>query len=319
MKLELAAGAATGIGSLPGTDIREAVTSTFGELPDFPYLPELPARGPGADMIGRAAAMLVDIPVELYAGRWQVARRGGADLRRGRDLLERDLDALAAAGDGFAGPLKIQAAGPWTLSVGLGLLKDHGFVRELSQSLTEGLAAHVDEVRRRVPGAQVVLQIDEPSVPAVLAGRVPTESGLHTYRAVDVAVVRSHLSSIVDRAGTPVIIHCCASDAPVALFLEAGAAGIALDISLAQLDSIGTAIDGGTALFAGVSGRADGKDSNAIAGRLRRLWADLSFPPEMLAARVVVTPACGLAGYSSAQAAAILKACREAATRLTEF
>lgn len=315
MKLELPMGAATGIGSLPGTDIREAIAFSFGELPDFPYLPELPARGPGTEMIGRTAALLVDIPVELYAGRWQVARRGGADLRRGRDLLERDLDALTEAGDGFAGPLKIQAAGPWTLSVGLGLLKDHGFVRELSQSLTEGLTTHVDEVRRRLPGAQIVLQIDEPSLPAVLAGRVPTESGLYTYRAVDAAVARSHLSSIVDGVGTHVVIHCCASDAPVGLFVEAGAAGVALDISLAPLDSLGTVIDGGTALFAGVSG-ASGAD---IAGRLKRLWADLSFPAEMLPARVVVTPACGLAGYSPEQASAALKACREAATRLTEF
>ncbi|HZM84559.1 MAG TPA: hypothetical protein VFC19_53240 [Candidatus Limnocylindrales bacterium] len=315
MKLELPVGAATGIGSVPGTDIREAVAFSFGELPDFPYLPELPARGPGAEMIGRTAALLVDLPVELYAGRWQVARRGGADLRRGRDLLQRDLDALTEAGDGFAGQLKIQAAGPWTLSVGLGLLKDHGFVRELSQSLTEGLMAHVDEVRRRVPGAQVVLQVDEPSVPAVLAGRVPTESGLHTYRAVDGAVVRSHLSSIVDGVGTPVVIHCCASDAPVGLFVEAGAAGVALDISLAPLDTLGTVIDGGTALFAGVSAGVSGRD---IAGRLRSLWADLSFPAEMLPSRVVVTPACGLAGYSPERAAAALKACREAATRLME-
>jgi cobalamin-independent methionine synthase catalytic subunit len=315
MKLELPVGAATGIGSLPGTDIGEAVAFTFGELPDFPYLPELPARGPGADMIGRGAALLVDIPVELYAGRWQVARRGGADLRRGRDLLDRDLDALTEAGEGFGGTLKIQAAGPWTLSVGLGLLKDHGFVRELSQSLAEGLMTHVDEVRRRVPGAQVVLQIDEPSVPTVLAGRVPTESGLHTYRAVDAAVVRSHLTSIVDGVGTPVIIHCCASDAPVGLFAEVGAAGIALDISLASLDSLGTAIDGGMALFAGVPGHND-KD---ITARLRRLWSELSFPAEMLPSRVVVTPACGLAGYSSAQATAILKACRDAALRLQEF
>lgn len=312
MKLELPVGAATGIGSLPGTDIGEAVAFTFGELPDLPYLPELPARGPGAEMIGRTAALLVDIPVELYAGRWQVARRGGADLRRSRDLLERDLDALTEAADGFAGTLKIQAAGPWTLAVGLEILKDHGGVRELSQSLTEGLKAHVDEVRRRVPGAQVLLQLDEPSVPAVLAGRVPTESGLNTYRAVDAAVVRSHLSSIAGGVGTPVIIHCCASDAPVGLFVEAGAAGLALDVRLAPLDALGAAIDGGAALFAGVSG-AD------IAGRLRRFWADLSFPEQLLPSRVVVTPACGLAGYSPQRAAAALKACREAAARLQEF
>lgn len=38
---------ASGIGSLPGTDMKDAVAQTFGELPDLPYLPELPGRGPG--------------------------------------------------------------------------------------------------------------------------------------------------------------------------------------------------------------------------------------------------------------------------------
>ncbi len=68
-----ASGAATGIGSLPGTDIAEATKLVLGELPTLPHLPELPARGPGADIIGRGAGFLVDIPVELYAGQWRVA------------------------------------------------------------------------------------------------------------------------------------------------------------------------------------------------------------------------------------------------------
>src|SRR5262245_31527073 len=176
-------GAATGIGSMPGTDIVEAVKLVFGEL-SLPYLPELPGRGPGADMVGRSAGLLTELPVELYAARWRVATRRGLDLRRKRDLLERDLDALTEAADGYSGPLKIQSAGPWTLAanielpIGGWLLHDHGAVRDLADSLTEGLRGHVADVARRVPGATVLLQIDEPSLPAVLAGRVPTESGL---------------------------------------------------------------------------------------------------------------------------------------------
>ena len=46
-------GAATGVGSLPGTDMVEAIKLVFGELPDLPHLPELPGRGPGAELIGR--------------------------------------------------------------------------------------------------------------------------------------------------------------------------------------------------------------------------------------------------------------------------
>ena len=46
-----------------------------GELPDFPYLPELPARGPGADLAGRTAALLIDMPVETTPGGWRIATR----------------------------------------------------------------------------------------------------------------------------------------------------------------------------------------------------------------------------------------------------
>lgn len=308
---------ATGIGSLPGVDIREAVNETFGELPDFPYLPELPARGPGADLIGRGAALLAGLPVELYAGRWRVVTRAGLDLRRAQDLLERDLDALTERAEGYTGPLKIQSAGPWTLAAGVELalgaafLKDHMGVLDLAASLREGLAAHVAQVRRRVPGASVLVQLDEPSLPAVLAGRVPTASGLHTYRAVAVPTAREVLASFVEAIDVPVIAHCCASAAPVTLFREAGMTGFAIDLSqVDELDPLGEAIDAGMRLFAGVPW-----SDRAPAERISRLWKDLGFASEKLR-EVVVTPACGLAAVTPAQARAAIKACQEASRRL---
>ncbi len=72
-----APGAVTGIGSLPGTDPAEAAALVLGELPDLPHLPELPARGPGADMVGRGAALLVDLPVELVPSGWRLTARPG--------------------------------------------------------------------------------------------------------------------------------------------------------------------------------------------------------------------------------------------------
>ena len=125
----------------------------LGELPELPHLPELPARGPGADMIGRSAGLLVELPVEVYAGRWRVAPRPGRDLRRARDLMERDLDQLAEQAEEYAGPIKVQAAGPLTLAaslelpIGGRLLRDPGAVRDLTGSLAEGLRAHVAAVR----------------------------------------------------------------------------------------------------------------------------------------------------------------------------
>ena len=108
---------ATGIGSWPGTDVAEALAVVRGELPDLPYLPELPARGPGADMIGRAAARLVSMPIDLQPGGWRLVDRPGRD-QAGRDAFWReDLDRMAHAFDGYTGPLKVQLAGPWTLAV----------------------------------------------------------------------------------------------------------------------------------------------------------------------------------------------------------
>ncbi|MGL5863725.1 MAG: hypothetical protein ACRCY9_21000, partial [Phycicoccus sp.] len=58
---------ATGVGSWPGTSSREAVRTVRDLLLDgdglgIPYLPETPARGPGADLVGRGAGLLVDLP-----------------------------------------------------------------------------------------------------------------------------------------------------------------------------------------------------------------------------------------------------------------
>ncbi|PZG22852.1 methionine synthase [Micromonospora craterilacus] len=324
-----AAGAATGIGSLPGTDIAEAQRVVLGELPALPHLPELPDRGPGADLIGRSAGLLIELPVELYAARWRVAPRPGKDLRRARDLMERDLDQLAEQAEEYAGPLKIQAAGPFTLAasvelpIGGRMLRDSGAVRDLAGSLAEGLRGHVEAVARRVPRASVLLQLDEPSLPAVLAGRVPTESGFGTYRAVDSEVARAVLRGVIEAAGVPTVVHCCAPDVPLELIRSTGAAGVALDLSLVtDLDPLGETIDAGLGLLAGAApttppaGRAP--TSAQVADRVRGLWDRLGFPRRQLAEQVVVTPACGLAGATPAYVRAVLAACRDAGRRLAE-
>ncbi|GAA0801525.1 methionine synthase [Spirilliplanes yamanashiensis] len=319
------AAAATGIGSLPGTDVAEAQRIVLGELPDLPHLPELPARGAGADMIGRGAGFLVDLPVELYAGQWRVAARAGRDARRTADLLERDLDQLTEQAGDYAGTVKVQAAGPWTLAASVDLplggriLRDHGAVRDLAASLAEGLRLHVADVRSRLPRATVLLQLDEPSLPAVLAGHVPTESGFSAYRAVAASAAADALRAVVDAAGAPVVVHCCAPGVPLQVVRDAGAAAVALDLSLVtDLDPLGEALDAGLGLFAGAAPATGPRTSAAVAGAVRDLWSKLSFPARRLPEQVVVTPACGLAGATPAQARAALTACRDAARRLYE-
>jgi methionine synthase II (cobalamin-independent) len=324
------AGAATGVGSLPGTDVAEAQRLILGELPDLPHLPELPDRGPGADMIGRSAAFLVDLPVQLYVGRWQISPRPGRDLRRTTDLLERDLDQLTDQADRFAGTLKIQAAGPWTLAasvdlpIGGRMLRDAGAVRDLADSLAEGLRRHVADVQKRVPRATVLLQLDEPSMPTVIAGRVPTESGLGAYRPVPESNAADALRTVVQAVGVPVVVHCCAPDVPLQVVRDAGAAAVAVDLSLVRdLDPLGEALEAGLGLFAGAAPTrppADGSalTSKQIADRVGTLWHRLAFPAARLPEQVVVTPACGLAGAPEPYVRAVLKACRDAGRRLNE-
>ena len=320
-------GSATGIGSLPGDDIAEAQRIVLGELPDLPHLPELPARGPGADIIGRGAGLLVDLPVEVYTGRWRRAARAGRDARRTADLLERDLDQMSEQVGSFPGTFKIQATGPWTLAANIGmtlggaLLRDPGAVRDLTGSLAEGLARHVTDVRRRLPRATILLQLDEPSLPAVLAGQVPTESGFGAYRAVETAAAATALREVIARAGAPAVVHGCAPGLPLQLVRDAGAAAVALDLAqVRDLDPLGEAIEAGLGIFAGVAPTtgASAPSSAELAERVRALWSRLSFPADLLPRQVVVTTSCGLAGASGSYARATLKACRDAARRLAE-
>lgn len=320
------AGAATGIGSLPGTDPAEALRMVLGELPDLPFLPELPARGVGADMIGRGAALLTELAVEVYAGRWKLTARPGRDLRRARELWERDLDALHEQAVEYDGVFKLQVVGPWTLAAALELplggraLRDHGAAREISQSLADGVRRHVVDVTARLPRARLLLQVDEPSLPAVLAGRIATDSGLHTYRSVDNATARSALADVISAAGVPVVVHCCAHDVPLALLREAGAAAVAIDLALDPgLDPLGEMLDAGVALVAGAADpRQPAAGSAQIADRVRDVWRKLGFPAAQAATQVAVAPACGLAGVGEADARSLLAACRDAGRRLLD-
>ncbi|MEU6450357.1 MULTISPECIES: methionine synthase [unclassified Streptomyces] len=323
-------GPATGVGSLPGDDAREAVKTATGTFEDFPFLPELPARGPGADMIGRTAGMLVELYARVEPSGWRLGDRPGRDTKRARAWLGEDLDALEEFTQGYQGPLKVQAVGPWTLAAALELrggeavLSDAGACRDLAASLAEGLRLHLAEVRRRVPGARVVLQLDEPSLTAVLRGQVRTASGYRTHRAVDRQVVEATLREVAGaHGGDPVVVHSCAPDVPFALLRRAGVAGVSFDFSLlTERDDevLGEAVESGTRLFAGVVPGTDGPLSDPAGSVMgvRTLWRRLGLRPELLAEAVTVTPSCGLAGASPAYARRALAQCVRAARSLAD-
>ena len=318
-------GPASGVGSLPGTDPAEAVRLVVGELPEFAHLPELPGRGAGADLIGRSAALLVDLAVDLTPAGWRLVPRPGVDQRRAVEFLQRDLDALYEVAGSYSGPFKVQAAGPWTLAAGLERTRgdravvDAGARRDLAQSLAEGVAAHVAAVAARLPGAELVVQLDEPSVPAVLQGGLATVSGFGKLAAVEATGVEQELTELIGRLAVPVVVHCCAPRAPLDLFRAAGAAGLSFDLGLVQdLDAVGTAVEAGTHLLPGVVPGTDTtlQTPKATATRVQAWWRELGFDADRLADAVTLTPACGLAGATPGYARAAMTHVREAAKYL---
>ncbi len=327
-------GRASGIGSWPGTDVAETVRTTFGELghPHLPYLPELPARGPGADLIGRGAALLVEMPVDLQPSGWRLVDHPGRDLARAQSWLRQDLDALAEVADGYSGPLKVSVTGPWTLASSMLLPRleravvDPGACRDLVASLAEGVRRHLAEVARMVPGAELVLQLDEPMLPSVLAGRLPTASGFGRLRAVEEPVAMQGIAAVVDAAreagADQRIVHCCAPDVPVAGLVRTGLTGLSVDTTLlgrAGWEALAPAVEDGLSLWAGTVAATGAITATGVAAdQVWTRWHKLGLELRLLGS-VVITPTCGLAGAASpSDARARLTRAREAAAALAE-
>ncbi len=336
--------AATGVGSLPGTDIEQAVRQVLDALPDFPHLPELPNRGAGAEMVGRTAAVLSDLHVDLQPVGWRLLPGGagaGRDEHRADDFLRRDLDALQEAADGYVGPLKVQLTGPWTLAAAVELPKggsvllDVGATRDVADALADGLAAHLADVSERVPGAQLFLQLDEPGLPAVLAGHVPTPSGFSVVPAVEEHTALERLQAVLGAgtaAGAQVGVHCCAPAPPLRLLHTAGVDFLSFDVTTAagevDLDAVGEAVEAGIRLVAGVlpgtgivtdaGTRQRLSDPARTVEPVRRLWRRLGFAPETLGETVTISVSCGMAGAAPAYAQAAMRAVQRAARLLAD-
>lgn len=320
---------ASGVGSWPGQRPREAVVAVRDLLGDgIAHLPELPARGVGADMVGRTAALLTDLHVETQPYGWRFVDRAGTDEGRARAFLREDLDELAEAYDGWSGPLKLQVTGPWTLAASIELTRgeravaDRGARRDIAAALADGLGSHIGDVRRLVPGARLVVQVDEPGLPAVLEGRLPTQSGYGRLRPVERNEVRAGLRTVLAAAGDlETVLHCCADDVPVELLRESGVGGLSLDLALldgARWEQLAEAVEAGTRLWAGAVATSGGSDWRTARDRLVGVWQRIGLPVASLG-EVVVTPTCGLAGASPSSAVSVLRTATDLAAALTDL
>ena len=326
--------AATGIGSWPGTNPRRAAEVIVGELHRLPYLPELPGRGVGADMIGRAGALLVDIAIDTAPRGYRIAARPGAVTRRAASLLGEDIDALEEAWEkaGGAQPgrtVKLQVAGPITLAVELELSNGHraitdpGAVRDLAGSLAEGMAVHRAEVERRL-SAPVVVQFDEPLLPAALAGRIAGVTALSPVHPVDETLAISLFDTCVSRVGCEVMLHSCAADLPWKVLQRSTIHALSVDVGALGadgLDGLGAFVDSGRTAVLGLLPSMDPEtmpSAEEVVAAAAAVTDRIGFPRAVLGTRIGISPTCGMAGATDAWARVATGLSQRAAAAIAE-
>ena len=136
------------------------------------------------------------------------------------------------------------------------------------------------------------------------------------------------------------MVHSCSAAVPFGIIRAAGAGALSFDLSQlrrGEEDAVAEAAEAGLGLLTGVvpavpvpeantagpagpAGPGDGSaDAREAAERVIRLWRRLGLPLDTCPQQAVITPACGLAGASPAQARAALTRCREAGSMLAEL
>lgn len=303
----------------------EAARIIRGELgsPHLPFLAELPDRGVGSDALGRTAALLVEMAVDVQPYGWRLVDRPGKDFRRAASALSTDINVLAdvaGAEDTPAPELKVQLLGPLGLAAGLHLhngeraLIDYGARRDIADSLAAGVGGYLSRISSAVPGARLVVQVDEPDIAAVLAGTIPTSSGYRTLRAVGGQEVTESWQVVIEalrEAGAAeIVISVPEIEAPIDRIMAAGADGVAVPLralTTRQWEQLATAVEAGKRIWAGALDVSRGTLPRVadIVESVWRPWHELGLPASSLGS-IRVTPSAGLAGHTPATATAVL-------------
>lgn len=298
------------------------------------HIVELPARGVGADMLGRAGALLVDVAIDTAPRGYRLTARPGAATRRAISLLDEDMDALEeaweTAGLRNAGHVvKVQAPGPITLAAEVELANGHraitdpGALRDLTVSLAEGVAAHRAQLSRRLE-TPVVVQFDEPSLPPALGGGLRGVTALSPVAPLDEAVAGGLLDACAETVGGEVLLHCCAPGLPWELLQRSMFGAISVDagtLSAADLDGIAAFVESDRAVMLGVvATRTPPRRPSAeeVAAAVVAVTDRLGFARSALRERIGVTPACGLAGATPEWARTAIELARKAARMFAE-
>jgi hypothetical protein len=305
----VAAGAVTGIGSLPFTSATSAIRSVAELSPEVPFWPQLPQLSEREGIIGQGLGIVQSLIEPRNEGYGYQVKEG--QLEPVLEILHRssgELTPANAAGFGAfedalsfgrfssAVAVKGQFEGPITLSAYL-FHKGRPFLADTT--LFAAIAFHVSQIiawqidRLQSAGLPVLLFVDEPALclDAPVSNAVPEEKRLNALAAT--------LEGVRNR-GAYAGLHCCAARPfermcrvqPDIISFDAHEG---LDSFFADWHARDFMQQGGTVAYGLVPTRpgVNAVDSAGIFVRWLKA-ASLAGDPQKFAQRAMITATCGL-------------------------
>lgn len=310
MKIELPAGAATGITSLPHADPVEAASFVLATLPDLPFIPTRPRVLPAERMLAQVAHAIRGVRIaedgslEVQPGRVDPAAAIVPDLSHPAFT---SLRAFCETARGREGWVKWQMAGPLTLALALA-------ERGLPQTTAFGVAIRASRltlravnryVQEHLPHCRQVVFVDEPAfVKALEVGfPVPLDVSLDLTSGALAAI------EVVGPAG----LHCCTTT-DVAALLASGPQVLSIPVGPHVVESAGALArfleGGGWVAWGAVPTNAPiGASSDRYWRELSAVWCDLvqhGCDAGRLRRQALLTPACGLGDHDAEVAERVL-------------
>ena len=311
-----------GLGELPGASIIAAADIVAGETGDLRQLPILPACG--VDVVGLTTGILPGINVDAGPRSWVLSTRPQLRTRRIWDRVEADLDQCEQAWGTRIDAVKIQVAGPWTLSASIELsnghraLTDTGALRDLTESLIAGIQEYSADVRARFD-TEVYVQLDEPLLAQVRDGSLPGTSQFDEIPSINDVDLGERLAGVTERAE----VRYLNQTGYPPLWKVAQVAGVeTCQVTLdtvrgsEQYDGMGHALAAGMRVGLGMTRAGDDRDPRHLAVNVAHMWDELGLDRTLLTHAVDVHPRGGLADCTLLDAAAALRTARTVADML---
>jgi hypothetical protein len=305
----VAAGAVTGIGSLPLTSITSAVRSVAEFSPEIPFWPQLPQLSERESIVGQGLGIVENLIEPRKEGYGYQVREGQLDsVLEGFHRSSGELTLANAAGFGAfeealssglftsAVAVKGQIEGPITLSAylfhnGRPFLADPVLFAAIAFHVSQIIAWQID--RLKSAGLPVLMFVDEPALclDAPVADAVPEEQRLNALAAtLQDARIRGAYAGLHCCAARPFERMCRVQPDIISFDAHAG-----LDSFFADWHALDFMQQGGTVAYGIVPTRpgVNAVDSASIFLRWLKA-ASLAGDPQKFAQRAMITATCGL-------------------------